>query len=64
MTIGGTLNTDALRRLHFSALSPREQAAAVRRLAASGQSDEFIADATGMALEMVRRVLEEKSHGL
>jgi len=56
--IGGTLNTDALARLHFHALEPAEQAAAaIQRLAATGQGMHTIAHATGLSVEMVRQVL-------
>jgi hypothetical protein len=48
-----------LARLHFATLSREEQAAAVRRLAASGMSDHGITRASGLAVEQVRRILAE-----
>jgi hypothetical protein len=53
-TIGGPLDW---RRLHWFTLTPSEQAAAIRRLAAQGASDHGIAHATGLAVEQVRRIL-------
>jgi hypothetical protein len=60
MSGGGSLDMAALARLHFTTLSPAEQAAAIRRLAASGQGEHTIAHATGLSVEMVRRVLAER----
>jgi hypothetical protein len=56
-SIGGQLDTAALARLHFHALSPAEQASAIRRLAAAGQGEHTIAAETGLSVEHVRRVL-------
>jgi hypothetical protein len=44
---------------HFLSLSPAEQAAAIRRLAALGWSELGIAAATRLSVEMIRRVLTE-----
>ena len=44
---------------HFLSLTPAEQAAAIRRLAADGMSDTSIARATRLSVEQVRRVLSE-----
>jgi DNA invertase Pin-like site-specific DNA recombinase len=64
-SIGGTLDTAALSRLHFHRLSQGEQAAAIRRLAAAGQGAHTIAHATGLSVEQVRRVLRgEVRHGV
>lgn len=57
MSIGGTLDVAALARMHFHALDREEQAAAIRRLAASGQGDHTIAHATGLSVEAVRQLL-------
>jgi hypothetical protein len=58
--IGGALDQAALARMHFHALDRDEQAAAIRRLAESGQGDHTIAHATGLSVEQVRGVLSEK----
>jgi len=55
--IPGSLDTAALARLHFTTLTQREQATAIRRMAATGHSVYGIAAATGLAVEVVRRVL-------
>jgi hypothetical protein len=47
-------------RRYFEMLDRQEQAAAIRRLAASRMSDYGIAAATGLAVEQVRRVLAER----
>lgn len=57
--IGGKLDMTALARMHFHALDREQQAQAVRRLAATGQSEHTISHATGLAVEQVRRVLTE-----
>lgn len=44
---------------YFLLLSRDEQAAAIRRLAATGMSDYSIAAATKLAVEQIRRVLAE-----
>jgi ABC-type phosphate/phosphonate transport system ATPase subunit len=59
-TVGGTLDMAALARMHFSSLDREEQAAAIRRLAATGMGDHGIADASGLSVEMVRRVLADQ----
>lgn len=43
--------------LHFSLLSPEQQADAIRRLSAQGISDFTIAAATRLSIEMIRRIL-------
>lgn len=58
--IGGTLDTVALARLHFTTLDRDQKAQAIRRLAAIGQSEYTIASATGLAVEFIRRVLAEQ----
>jgi hypothetical protein len=55
--IGGALSTEALARFHFHALAPTAQTAAIRRLAAAGQGEHTIAHATGLSVDMIRRVL-------
>jgi hypothetical protein len=40
-------------RTHFHTLTRDEQTAAIRRLAALGQSEQTIAAATGLSVEMV-----------
>ena len=59
-TIGGALDTSALARLHFNTLSHAEKVAAIRRLSASGQTDSTIATATGLSVEMIRRLLMDQ----
>jgi hypothetical protein len=58
--IGGSLDTAALSRLHFHTLDREQQADAIRRLAADGQGDRTIAQATGLSVEQVRRVLADR----
>jgi hypothetical protein len=60
-TIGGSLDMAALARLHFYSLDREEQAAAIRRLAATGMGDHGIADASGLSVEMVRQILAEQA---
>lgn len=55
--IGGTLDYAALSRLHFHALDAEQKAAAIGRLAASGQGEHTIAHATGLSVEFIRQVL-------
>jgi hypothetical protein len=45
-------------RMHFHAMPQAKQEAAIRRLAAAGQSAYTIAAATGLSVEQIRRVLE------
>jgi hypothetical protein len=45
---------------YFLLLTPDEQAAAIRRLAASGLSDHVIASATRLSVEMIRTILGER----
>jgi hypothetical protein len=48
---------DADRMLHFRTMDQDQQAQAIRRLANAGQSDHTIAAATGLSVEMVRRII-------
>ncbi|MBX5459741.1 MAG: hypothetical protein IRZ28_01510 [Steroidobacteraceae bacterium] len=61
-TIPGALSLDALARLH----APRtadEVRAAVHELRSRGYSDHTIARVTGLAVELVRRMLgEQREH--
>lgn len=59
--IGGSLDLAAMGRLHFTILTRDQQAQAIRRLAASGQSEHTIARATGLSVEMINRILAEVS---
>lgn len=59
-SIGGPLDLAALARLHFHVLDQDQQAAAIRRLAATGQGEHTIAHATGLSVEQIRRVLAEQ----
>jgi hypothetical protein len=54
-----TQSAERARMEHFHALSRQEQARAIRDLAATGQGEHTIAHATGLSVEMVRRVLAE-----
>jgi hypothetical protein len=47
-------------RLHFHALDHEQQQAAIVRLATTGMSDRDISDLTGLALEVIHRVLAEQ----
>lgn len=44
---------------HFLLLDNAEQVKAIQRLAARGMSDHTIAAATGLSVEMIRRILAE-----
>jgi hypothetical protein len=46
---------------HFLLLDRAEQETAIRRLAASGMNDYTIATASGLNVEMVRRVVGERA---
>ena len=48
-------------RRNFQLLNRAEQAEAIRRMAAGGVSDQTIAAATGLSVEVVRRVLSERA---
>lgn len=50
---------DAQRLRHFAALDREQQAQAIQRLAATGYGDNTIASATGLSVEMIRRILGE-----
>lgn len=54
--IGGSMD---YARLHFWTLEPEQQAAAIRRLIASGMSEYGASHATGLSVEMIRRLLGE-----
>jgi hypothetical protein len=57
--IGVPMSAD--RRMHyFSMLNRDEQAKAIARLASSGMNDYGIASATGISVEMVRKILGEQ----
>lgn len=59
----GTHANDAARMRHFQALDRDQQAQAIRRLAATGQGERTIAQATGLTIEMVRRILAAQVGG-
>lgn len=48
-------------RQHFHALAAEQQHEAIARLAAAGHGDHRIAHATGLSVEMIRRVLAERA---
>lgn len=54
------LSHDLQAHHHFRAMPHDQQVQAIRRLAAAGQGDHTIARATGLSVEMVRRVLAEQ----
>jgi hypothetical protein len=58
-TVSGRLDTTALARLHFSALDAEGKAAAIAQMALT-QTDSTIAQATGLSVEMVRRILSDR----
>ena len=58
--IPGRLDLTALSRLNFNVLDRQEQAAAIRRLAATGLTEHDIAYATGLSKEMIDRILAER----
>ena len=49
------------RRRHFKVLPYEARVAAIRRLSASGASEDTIARACGIAIEQVRRLITEVS---
>ncbi|MBX5462977.1 MAG: hypothetical protein IRZ28_18050 [Steroidobacteraceae bacterium] len=57
MSTSTLVHEDANRMHHWLALSPEQQADAIRRLAALGWTDHGIASATRLAVEQVRRLL-------
>ncbi len=59
MSVGGPLDLAAMSRLHFTTLTRDQQAIAICRLAASGQSEHTISHATGLSVEFIRRLLAE-----
>lgn len=54
------LSYDVHARDHFHAMPADQQHGAIRCLAAAGHSDYTIANATGLSVEMVRRLLSER----
>lgn len=60
-SIGGVLDTAALAKLHFHALSPDGQEQAIRRMAATGHGPETICRATGISVEAIRTLLRESA---
>ncbi|MGH3631103.1 MAG: hypothetical protein ACRDRL_27125 [Sciscionella sp.] len=46
---------------HFLLLDQEQQAQAIKRMAATGWSDNGIATATGLSVEQIRRILAEHS---
>ena len=42
--------------LYFNLLTPAEQAESVKRLLAAGHTEHYVAELTGLGLEVVRRV--------
>jgi hypothetical protein len=50
---------DAARMTHFLALDHEQPRQAIARLALLGQSEHSIARATGLSVEMVKRILAE-----
>ena len=59
-TVAGVLDQAALARLHFQELDREQQAAGIRGLAADGYGDHAIACATGLSVELIRRVIGEQ----
>ena len=53
----GPVDSDEARMRHFHVLDHDAQAAAIRRMAAIGRTEYGIAAATGLSVEMVRRLL-------
>lgn len=49
-----------LRMLHFHSLDREQQFQAIHRLVASGMSEHGVSHATGLSVEMVRRILAEQ----
>jgi hypothetical protein len=58
-TVGGQLDLAALARLHFHSLSVEERTAAIHRMASDGHGAHTIAHATGLSVEMIRRIIGE-----
>lgn len=57
--VAGQLEHDLLAQHHFHAMPHDQQTQAIRRLAVAGHGDHTIARATGLSVEMVRRLLAE-----
>jgi hypothetical protein len=57
--VNGFEDIERARMQHFRALEQDQQAQAIQRLALAGQSEQTIASATGLSVEMIRRVLVE-----
>jgi hypothetical protein len=57
MVSKGTLNTPGAAPTRFQALSYADQATAIRKMAADGQSEATIAEATGISPKAVSAVL-------
>ncbi|HXR91077.1 MAG TPA: hypothetical protein VN750_12460 [Steroidobacteraceae bacterium] len=63
-SIAGRLDTTALARMHFVTLDQAQQAEAIRRLHAAGQTPHTIAAATGLSVEQIGIILAEaRAHG-
>jgi uncharacterized protein YoaH (UPF0181 family) len=56
---GSSMRADVMARQHFLSLRHEEQAQAIRRLAAVGHGELTISHATGLAIEVIKRVLAE-----
>jgi hypothetical protein len=59
-TIAEPMSHDLLAQHSFHAMPADQQQGAIRRLAAAGHGDHTIARATGLSVEMVRRLLSER----
>jgi hypothetical protein len=53
------MSAESQKMLYFAMLTRTEQAQAIHRLAQSGVSDYGIAAASGLSVEMVRKILGE-----
>jgi hypothetical protein len=56
-------STVARELVHFCLLDREQQTKAIQRMAAQGWSDYTIATATRLSVEMVRRVIGQRSRG-
>lgn len=58
--IGGALDLRAMQLMRFHSLDREQQFQAIHRLVASGMSDHGVSHATGLSVEMIRRILAEQ----
>lgn len=58
--VGGALDLRSMQMMRFHSLDREQQFQAIHRLVASGMSEHGVSHATGLSVEMVRRILAEQ----